>query len=435
MFRGKFDLDKWYQASGGKDAGAVQIHACKGGTYDLTSAHGRLTAGMLALIAHSEVEIIQERRKGQTAQRRERGEYYGGRYPPFGYRVAMDSDGHRVRGQLAVDKTEAAAVRQGAKMVLSGSTMFEVAQAWNARGLTTPAGKAFETQSVRSVLTCSTVAGKMDPVHSDPVERDGKWDAILSWEQVQAICQLLEDNEDARVGAGDRRPRQGRGAPPRFLLSGLLVCGVCGSPKVYGGASGSPRREVYKCMGGWHGQELPPGVGRNHFSRTAAGLDAYVAEAIRVKIEEAADEMMTDTGEDLEQLRATITEMELTLKGFEADYYAKDIKATDLARARAIWEPRLAEARAARNRALGYAENPLRAFEGQDAEGIAKTWDDATTAERRIYARALIERIVVRPVGRGRPKGSGIGMKRGQGSYFAVPMGSIDIQWRIQPGE
>jgi hypothetical protein len=84
------------------------------------------------------------------------------------------------------------------------------------------------------------------------------------------------------------------------------------------------------------------------------------------------------------------------------------------------------------HRALGSAAGPLKVFAGQDREGIEKLWEKATVEERRSYAQALIDYIVVLPAGRGRPKGSGVGMKRGEGGYFKNPMETVKLHWRSE---
>jgi hypothetical protein len=308
--------------------------------------------------------------------------------------------------------------------------MFSIARQWNGQGFVTPAGRPFDTQSVRSVLTCATVAGKMDPVESDPEVRDGSWDAILTWEQVEAIRQKLEDDEAGRMARanqenGYRNTRLGRGQPARYLLTGLVLCGVCGSRRVF------RQGDFYRCTAGWHGHQLPDGTPRNHYSRLAVPMDDYVTGLVLAVIEQqAAAELLTDRGEDLEQLRAAVAEVELKLEGFFQDYSAGVIKGAEYSRLKGIWEPKLAEARAARNRALGPAVHPLHVFEGKDREGIERVWDGASVDERHDYVHALVHHFVVYPPGRGRPKGSGVGMGRGKGGYFRDPIATVRPHWR-----
>lgn len=57
-------------------------------------------------------------------------------------------------------------------------------------------------------------------------------------------------------------------------------------------------------------------------------------------------------------------------------------------------------------------------------------WDQATPDERRGYIRELVDHIVLKPPGRGRPKGIGIGQARGKGGYFKDPMGTVIPHWK-----
>lgn len=189
---------------------------------------------------------------------------------------------------------------------------------------------------------------------------------------------------------------------------------------------------VYACLGAWWDKpDLPPGVGKSHMARSLDGVDAYITGLVLEKIEaQAAARMLTDQGEDIVALRASLAELEHRreerFKEMEEGY----INGKDWARFTAVLDPQIEDARAAVARALG-PPAPLARFKGLDREGIGQVWEQATVEERRGYIAQVLDYIELRPAGgRGRTKGSGVGLRRGQGSYFRDPMGTVIPRWR-----
>lgn len=309
---------------------------------DLSQATGRAMARTQATWARHEVEKQIERSRDEKKQRRQRGMAYGGRYPCFGYRRAG-------AGKLEIEDDEADAIRYGAQLVLSGKTFYHVAQEWNAKGFTGREGKPFNGLTVLRVLTNATVAAVMEPTRSDPETREGSWEKILDYDTVKAIRQLAADRDAARPGT---RSHAGRKA--KYLLTGMLECGVCGSRHVHVRA-GAKGRRVYACLGAWWDKpNPPPGVGKNHLARTVDRVDAYITGLVLDKIEaQAAARMLTDRGEDVVALRANLAELEARRAARHRDMVEGLIDGKDWAKFTAVVDPQIEDARAAVARALG----------------------------------------------------------------------------------
>src|SRR6266480_2366064 len=163
----------------------------------------------------------------------------------------------------------------------------------------------------------------------------------------------------------------------------MLECGVCGSRQVRVKALPTGRR-FYACLGAWWDRlELPPGTGKNHLARLVDGVDAYITGLVWDRIEaQAADRMLTDQGEDVVALRASLAELEARRQARHQDMVEGYIGGKDWAKFTAILDPQIEDARAALARALG-PPAPLAAFAGLDREGIEQVWDQATVEERR----------------------------------------------------
>jgi DNA invertase Pin-like site-specific DNA recombinase len=440
MFRSILDLEKFINLTDGMLGPAVPLFSVNSGDIDLSTADGRRRARQDAAQARSEVEKAIERGRREKRARRARGAAFGTRYPHFGYSRAKVDVTVEQYGQervvkdstFTIEDDEAGAIRDGAAAFLGGDSWHSIALDWNARGLRGRGGKPFNGASVAKILTSITLAGKLQPVRSDPQQRDGNWPPILDEETVKAIRQKQSDRELAAGAEVDgRKVRRDRPGPkPKYLLTGFLQCGVCGSRRVHVG--GPAHRRVYMCLGAWIDKvgQLPPGVKKHHLGRMASGVDAYVTGLVLDKLgRQAAADMLTDRGEDLAQLRAGV-EKAVSLKEAHFQDYRKGItEGAEYARLRALDTAAVEEARGKLARALGPVRKVSK-FAGMNQAEIEREWDEASIEERRAYVAELAEYFVLKPAGgRGRPKGSGVGMRRGQGGYFKDPINTVIPHW------
>jgi site-specific DNA recombinase len=279
----------------------VPTETVKAGTLDLSNPTGRAVARTHAAWARQEVEHQAERRRRARLQAAANGTWSGGKRP-FGY----EEDG------VTLHEAEAQAVRDMAAAFLAGESLRGIAERLNDAKVTTSLGGEWDATAVRYVLARPRNAGLMQHQRCERKRRDGdqthkhcqawlcsrehehcvhvvgraEWPAILDEETWRAVVATLRDP--------DRRTNPGRA--PRWLLTGLAGCGVCGKP-VETTAHGSRRgtRPVYAVYG------CPDG----HVSRNAAAVDELVSAVVveRLSRPDVLDLLVRDASSDLVPLR------------------------------------------------------------------------------------------------------------------------------------
>ena len=213
------------------------------GEYDLRTADGRFMARLLGVVARQESERKSERIKRERAQR-----FAQGRPSP-----GMRRFGWEDTQMTTLCETEAQAIRQGAQAVLDGQTYAAVARAWNAQGFRSTTGRTFSGDSVRDILTNPRNAALRPGLTGK-----GSWPAIFDEQTYFAL------RDRARAASTP-------GRPPKYLLSGLLIC-QCGTPMRSGGPANA---RVYLCRK-WPAH--PDACGK--VSITMAATDAQITRLV-----------------------------------------------------------------------------------------------------------------------------------------------------------
>jgi DNA invertase Pin-like site-specific DNA recombinase len=201
---------------------------------DTGSSFGPVILALLAAIAQMESQTKSERTKSKHVEMAQAGRYVGS-YRPFGYTRNME--------QVPV---EVEAIRRGAEMYLNGATLAVVAKDWNDAGLTTTPGNAWTVTTVRRVfenpIICGTRvhAGKNgDGNRGTGVEYRGAWAPILTKGTFRKLVARFAENAERQM------PRRSE----KYLLTGLLVCGICGT-RLVGHPTAGKRR--YACLPSQH---------------------------------------------------------------------------------------------------------------------------------------------------------------------------------------
>jgi site-specific DNA recombinase len=358
-----------------RDRGVI-ISLVNGAELDFASATGRLVADNLGSLARFEIELKSDRQKAAALQAAKAGRRLGGRRP-FGYRA----DGVTIR------PAEADAVRDGFEALLAGVNLAAIAREWNGRGFTTGQGSPWSAYSVRKVLNNPRYAGLRR--HNGEIVGKAQWPAVVAEETAQAVWATLADP------ARRRTPQRGR-----YLLTGLALCGLCGST-VHGGGNGKTGHRNYRCSGSL-----------GHFSRQAEPVDDYVTAVILARLARPdAAELLADTGKpDLDGMRTRSAVLRTRLDQLATEFGDGVLTASQLRTATertrtnlAVVEAEMADA--ARVDILGPVVN---------AENVTAAWDALSTARRRLVIDLLAE-VTVYPPGRGtrtfRPE-------------------TIDVEWR-----
>ena len=241
------------------------------GECDLSNDNGRLYARIKGAVARSEMDRKSARQRAAAKQRAESGKVS---FPcrPFGY-TSKDA--------TAIDKDEARHLRAAYKAVLRGHSLNKIATDWNAKGVKTSRGGTWKATTLRDVLMAARNAG----LRSYRGEIIGKASipAIVNEGTYRDAVAILTD--PARTLA----PANGYGR--KYLLTGLIACGVCGQPM---GSSlhSTSRLPIYLCR---H-------CGR--CSRNGARVDQYVTDLVveRLSRDDARELLIAHERADLAAL-------------------------------------------------------------------------------------------------------------------------------------
>lgn len=248
-------------------AARISLVTVKGPELDMTTAAGRMLAGVLGEFDTAETDVKAERAAREVLQRAEQGRHHGGPRA-FGY----TADG------AELVPAEAEAVKRWYAEVLAGRSITSIAK---------ESGK--NHSSVRVILGNPRNAA-LRVLHG--VEYAGGWPAIVEPETWRAVVALLGDPARSTHTTSARK----------WLGSGLYACerdrcaplGRATIGSTYSGEANGARR-IYKC------QPLRGGCAR---SWDAVKLDAYVEFVVRERLAlpDVADLLPRDRP-DLEALR------------------------------------------------------------------------------------------------------------------------------------
>ena len=221
---------------------------------------------------------------------------------PFGYRRIKVSDGVKERPVLEVDPTASPVVKEVFESSLRGNGLKEICKGLNERGVTNR-GNRWNKGSLHYMLTNEAYTGtavwgktSKDGQAPDPVRVEGAWPALVSRELFEKVQQAMRDRapkvrRPARVGS-------------KFLLSGLLKCGVCGRPYRAQGAK-CGKFAYYIC-----GTLFREGAGTcSARYLNAPKLETFVVEKIRERIlnEETITELVTLVAEEIDAMAGELS--------------------------------------------------------------------------------------------------------------------------------
>lgn len=331
-----------------------------------TPIAGKLVAVIMSAVAEVEAESLSVREMRKHEETAKRGGRSGGGHRPFGL----------TRDWSTLVDDEAALVRDAVERILKGESMYSIAREWNAAGVRTPTGKHWTVQHLVKMLRSPRIAGLR--VHRGAIVAQGQWPAIISPEDHAKLLALIE---------GRRRP----GAPGRFLLSGLVRCGRCGSTMVI------RRRHADKAR--HYGCEKVNGrasCGGTHIM--AEPLEDLVSEMVLTAIDSPAlAEALSASGVAPEEkdLIAQLRADEAALEQLARDHYVdRLIDRPEFLTARDALEARVTDAR--RRLASSSSRSVL-----IEAGGARSRWGRLDVDKRRAIIAAILDGVVIGPARRG----------------------------------
>lgn len=335
--------------------------ASVGGDVDLATDNGRLFARIKGAVARSEVERKGTRQRSANDQRAAAGLPSAGRRA-YGY----TADG------LSVVLAEAEHLRWAVNQLLEGESLHALVRGINARGARTTAGNLWTATQLRRAMQNPRYRGLR--VHRGEVVGVGAWPALLDEGTQAAVVAVFSDPDRHRAGPARR-----------YLLSGVVTCGVCGG-KVFG-VGEKLKGPLYRCET------------RLHINRQAEPIEELVSAVVVARLERPDAVDMVSPPADAAEV-ATLKGRSEALRGRLDDvaeaFATGDIDRRQLTAASTSLRAQLDQVTAA---LADHARTPLLA-ELLSAVDVRATWD-ALAMDRQRAVIDTLATVRLHPPGRG----------------------------------
>jgi len=390
LYRKPIDLERLIPLVEGKHVAMATV----GGDHDLSTRGGLLHARIMGAVAADESRAKSDRQKNSNVQRREMGKSHGG----------ARAYGFVSNGTMEPAPAEIAVVQELFARFNGGSSLRELVRDLNDRAVPTVRGGKWIDSTVRAVLMNARYVGLIE--HAGEMV-PGSWEPVVSEDIWRA----------ARATLTDPARRTSPGSGRKYLLSGVLTCGVCHGV-VYGrptsmkgpGKASTKGRHTYFCK---------PGT---CVTRDLARVDAYVFSAVvkRLAHPDAAELLTVEQRGDADRLRVEADALRARqddLAALVAEPGGMTVQQFKVANARlterlAQVEGQLAEG--GRTNILSTVIAP------GDADAVAARWKGMSLTQHKAIVRALTQRIAMVPVGAGAHHHGAVG---------------VDITWRHELAE
>jgi DNA invertase Pin-like site-specific DNA recombinase len=244
------------------------------------------------LVAMANKSSADTARRVAAGRERHWGASYQGGVRPFGYVASTATEAH-ARTLLVVDD-EAAVIKKIAADILDRGISLKAALRWLAdNNVKTANGGQWSGRTLKQVLTKPAVAGLA--AYRGQL-KPAPWPAILERDVWERLCERLVANP----ANGDASTSN----EPRYLLTGIALCGVCGDgTTVKSNGAGTLRARPNGRMTGQQGYECPTG----HLHRNMARVDTQVEKLAIAYLDRYAKDSLkppTRKGIDVSALRA-----------------------------------------------------------------------------------------------------------------------------------
>lgn len=333
------------------------------GDVDLSTPEGRLQARIVGAVARKESEDKSRRLRRKHLELAEAGKVAGGGPRPFGFKA------DRIRH----DAREVKLIREAARRVLAGESLYAITNDWTERHVPTSTGAKWSTTALKTLLMAPRVAGLRS--HHGEIVGPAVWKPILDRDTWDAVTAVLRTRGRART------------RPPRaYVLSGGLVrCGKCGHALV---AAPRPYGRAYACLSG-HG-------GCNSVSIKADPMEEFVIDAMFEALDGPELAEMVEPADDAGDVRHELGDVEGRLQDLADMFATGAISKAEWMRARSKLEDRRTTLEA--QVASAVSTSPLAAY--RDVGVLRSRWPTLTIDQRRTIIAAVITAVNVAPAGR-----------------------------------
>jgi site-specific DNA recombinase len=339
------------------DATGITIATVTAGDYDLATPTGRMVARIVGATARQESEHKSERNRRKARELAQAGKLTGGGTRPFGY----DED------RVTIRDDEAELIREATRRLLDGEGTRAVVRDWHDRGVLTPTGKRWELSALKRMLTSARISGRRE--HHGVITGPAVWPGIITAAQSDRLRAVLSVT-------------QARRAPRRYLLTGLLVCGRCGTK-----LSARPRGDQTRCY-------VCPGA-----PLRGCGKIRVLSDPLEQLIVDTVIEVL-DTPKLADAMRATKSDAvgELQALRDQEDELARMWARREINRA--SWQSATDEIGKQLDEVRGELDDEARHRVAVDLigkGGLAKRWAGLGFDQQRLILETLIETITVGP--------------------------------------
>lgn len=229
----------------------VTVLTVVSGEDDLSTADGRMVARIKGNMDAAEVERQSERWSRMHRGKADLGEPVGRRM--FGWQ----------EDKVSLDPEESARAREAVQQYLNDVPLREVARRLTLDGFRTTVGGEWTAQTLRNYFRNPRLVGirtYRGEVHldSDGEPMRGTWEPLIDQDTFErlavkigrppAYLSKISDPDKRRRAAQKANASKPRRGKRKYLLSGLLRCGVCGGPMF--GSKAERERWNYACGNG-----------------------------------------------------------------------------------------------------------------------------------------------------------------------------------------
>ncbi len=333
---------------------------------DLGTDDGLFMARIFAAFGAKESGRRSARIKRKMEQNAQAGLPHGGSTRPFGYADDM----------VTIVPAEAAIIRTLAKRFLAGESLRSLATWLDNSGVKTVTGQPWRTPTLRTMLASGRIAGLRE--FRGEIVATAQWKPIITPRQREQILALM-----------DSRKVSGRRSPRRYLLSGMLRCGKCGT-RLYSSARAETRR--YVCLNG------PDHDGCGRLTITAEPVEELIAEAVLLRLDtpELANALAGRTASDEHSaaLAEQVADDKARLEELAAAYGNRQITMPELLAARTPIEARIRDG----ERQLAHVTGtPLLAELAGAGRRLRRQWATLNLARQAAIVAAVLDHAVIEP--------------------------------------
>jgi len=354
----------------------VQIHSILGGAINLSTPEGKTMATVQVALAAGEINKLEARIRSKHKELAMAGKSHGGQRI-FGY----------LDGMKGINKKEANAVKKMAELFIATENSAHVVRWLDKNGFKTVQGKDWSVATLRRYLLSPSIVGIR--AHNGD-EYEAEWEPILE-RSVQAKIRRIYNNPSRHTNAslkGDIRPK--------YLLTGLVVCGKCGHRLHSSSRRKNENAHSYTCR-------RDAGLrmrGCGALRIQAPALEEFVAQTVLFRIQnnkklirDLGKPNNTNVDREYKHTNEQLSEIELNKELLLDMLMSGQIKKPEYDKQRA--KLNVSEKALTQNLLSIEATRPM--LKVVNASNIEKAWDERTVAEKRNLLGLLIESVEVMP--------------------------------------